>query len=351
MGMRIGLPAKNALTDADDTRYDFRNLAASNADGSPRGGLVAPVGKFLVTGTATMAATVGAFAAMAVRDGGIILLASDGPVTVTLGAAPASNSRYDLIVARQNDASSTVSAPDLDNNPVVYVVPGTAAALPVAPAVPAGSVELGRVLVSAGNTNTNAAVISQAYQYTAGANGIVPSPKLGILELWTTAAQGQLARAIDTGVIYQYFALYNGTTNPGGRSIPGWYPRPGAAPQRMGRISAAGVGTGVPLASGVFPRQTYKQRVVVTFSGNIAGATDGIAGIVVTASAGGTITHSGGEQVVIANSGAGYALMAVVDIAAGTGPDVTVGLVSLTNVALSTVGVWSMQVLAEGEYV
>jgi hypothetical protein len=288
---------------------------------------------------------------MAVRDGGIILLASDGPTTATIGAPPASNARIDLVVARQNDASSTVSAPDLDNLPVVYVVPGVAAAVPVAPAVPAGSVELGRVRASAGNTNTNAMVISQAYQYTAAAGGVVPTPKLGILELWTTASQGQLARALDTGVIYEYFALYNSTTNPGGRSIAGWYPLPGSTPRFFGRVSVAGVATGTTLASVGVARQTYKQRVVVSFQGNIAGATAGIAGIYAQASAGGTVLHAGGELVAVTNSGAGYALMAVIDIAAGAGPNVVVSLASSNTVPMSTIGVWSIETLAEGDYV
>lgn len=191
--MRKGLPAKLALTDADDTRYDFRNLVVSNADGSPRGGVTAPIGTNLVTGTATMNVSVGSFAAVAVRDGGVILLANDGPVNVLIDAAPVSNSRWDLICARQDDASSTVTTPDADNLAKLYVVKGTAGATPAVPALPAGSVEIGRVLVTTGDTNTNAMTVAQTNTYTAGAGGSVPFRSLAALQAWTTARSGQRA--------------------------------------------------------------------------------------------------------------------------------------------------------------
>lgn len=200
--MRKGLPAKLALTDADDTRYDFKNIVTSNADGSPRGGLVAPVFSNLVTGNASMNVTVGAFAAVAIRDGGCVLLANDGPVNVLIGAAPVSNSRIDLIVARQNDASATVSSPDANNTPILYVVAGTAAPVPSAPALPAGSVEVGRITVAAGNTTTNAMVISQTTEYTVAPGADVPFRTATALLAWSNARNGQQAFALDENATY-----------------------------------------------------------------------------------------------------------------------------------------------------
>lgn len=185
MTMRKGLPVKNGLTDADDTRYDFRNLVTLNADGTPRQGITGPVGTNLVTGTATMNVSVAAFSAVARRDSGVVLLANDGPTNVLIGTAPVANSRIDLIAARQNDSSATVSAPDANNTPLLYVIPGTASGSPTPPALPDGSVEVGRVTVSAGNTNTNSMVITQASQYTAGVGGVVPFRNRAALDLWT----------------------------------------------------------------------------------------------------------------------------------------------------------------------
>lgn len=42
MTIRKGLPAKRALTDADDTRFNFRNLVACDSAGTPRAGITSP---------------------------------------------------------------------------------------------------------------------------------------------------------------------------------------------------------------------------------------------------------------------------------------------------------------------
>lgn len=215
MGIRKGLPAKLALTDANDTRYDFNNLVVTNADGSPRGGLTSPVGATILTGTATMALNVnGPWAAVAVRDGGVILLASDGPDTVTLADAPASNQRTDIIYAKQNDASSTVTSPDPNNNAVVGVVTGTPGPSGGTPGdLPPGAVEIGRVIVTAGNTNTNAAIIAQSSTFTASAGGVVPFAAYDYLTDWTNARPGQKAYVFaDTPVARNREYVFDGAS-------------------------------------------------------------------------------------------------------------------------------------------
>jgi hypothetical protein len=198
MALRKGLPAKLALTDADDTRYDFRNLVVCNSDGTPRGGVTSPVGVNLLSSTATMNVSVAAFNAVAVRDSGAILLANDGPVNVTLTPAPASNSRIDVIYAKQNDGSSTVTSPDANNTPIIDRVTGTASATPVKPSIPTGAVELGTVVVPAGATATNSAgvVITTTCPFTAAPGGKVPFRTLSDLQAWTTATVRQQASVI-----------------------------------------------------------------------------------------------------------------------------------------------------------
>lgn len=202
MTVRKGLPAKLALTDADDTRFDFNNLVVSDTSGAPRGGITSPVGATIITGTATMNVTVGVFAAVAVRDGGVVLLANDGSVSVLIGAAPGSNQRTDIVYAKQNDASSTVSAPDANNTPVLGVAVGTPGPSGGTPAaLPAGAVEIGRIILSAGNATTNAGTISQSGQYTAGPGGIIPVRNSTELDALPKVL-GWKAQQIDTGVIY-----------------------------------------------------------------------------------------------------------------------------------------------------
>lgn len=204
--MRKGLPAKSAATDADDTRYDMAAGYVSNADGTPRAGVTGPIGANLVTATATMNVSVARFQGVAVRDGGVVELANDGPTNVLLEAAPPANSRIDVVWAKQNDASATVTVPDANNLPVFGVTKGDAAPVPVKKAIPAGALELATVQVPSTAIATNSAnvVITQSAPLTAAAGGVVPFRTKAELDLWLTAAVNQRASVIGTGVDYRW---------------------------------------------------------------------------------------------------------------------------------------------------
>lgn len=216
MTLRKGLPSKKGATDANDTRYDFRNLVVCNADGSPRGGVTSPVGVPLVSATATMNTTVAAFSAVAVRDGGVVLLSNDGPVNVLHDAAPTANSRIDVVYAKQNDSSSTVTTPDADDNAIIAIAKGVAQASPQKPSIPVGAVELATVQIPAGATATNSGnpsvIITQTAQFTAAPGGSVPFRTVQDLNGWTTAAPRQRASVIaDPTATYNAEYLWNGT--------------------------------------------------------------------------------------------------------------------------------------------
>lgn len=117
----------------------------------------------LVTGRGdSMSVTVHAFNAVLNRYGAL-LVQNDGDVNVALSAAPSANSRIDVVYVKQNEARSPMS--DSSDVPEFGVVKGTAAATPVAPAVPDGALALAQVLLPAGVSNTAAAgvVIMQTY--------------------------------------------------------------------------------------------------------------------------------------------------------------------------------------------
>lgn len=208
MALRKGFPAKlsGVGADADDMRYNLAGLVVRNADGSPRSGLFSPVSSSLLASTATMNIAVAAFSGVAVRDGGVVLLANDGPTNVLLDAPPSSNSRLDVIYAKQNDASNTVTVPDANNTPIFGVLKGTAAAIPVRnPAgLPAGALELGTVLVpsTAVNTGSSGVVITPTFQYTAMNGGNVDFRTKADLDLWTDAISGQHAYVIADSIEY-----------------------------------------------------------------------------------------------------------------------------------------------------
>jgi hypothetical protein len=204
--IRKGLPAKLALTDANDTRYLFSGLVVCSVDGSPRGGVLSPVGVNLVTSSATMNVSVARFQGVAVRDGGVILLANDGAANVLLDAAPGANSRIDVIYAKQNDASGTVTVPDANNTALLTFVKGTAGAVPVKPTLPVGALELATVLIPSGATATNSAgvVITQTAQFTASAGSPIPVRVASDLTAMTTFRTGQLAECFGDQITYRY---------------------------------------------------------------------------------------------------------------------------------------------------
>lgn len=206
MTLRRGLPVKNGATDADDTRWDLNALVLCDAAGLPRAGVTSPVGATLVASTSTMNVAVAAFQGVAVRDGGTVLLANDAPTNVPIEAAPAANSRLDVVYAKQNDSSSTVSVPDGDDLPVFGVLKGVAAASPVRnPAgLPAGALELATVLVpsTATATNSSGVVITQTAQFTCGAGGLVPFRTATARDAVTTLRPGTYGQVIADGTEY-----------------------------------------------------------------------------------------------------------------------------------------------------
>lgn len=132
------------------------------------GVLRGPSSAALITGTAatgTMTVNVPAFHAVTQRNaaGGVYL----GPVqevatTVNIAAAPASNSRIDVVWVKENDADTSVLTPDATTGPSLGVTTGTAAASPTKPSIPVGALELGTVTVAAGATATNGAGVTIA---------------------------------------------------------------------------------------------------------------------------------------------------------------------------------------------
>lgn len=267
MTLRKGLPAKLANTDAGDTRYDFRNFVVCNADGTARSGVTSPVGAVL-SATATMNVNVSAFSGVAARDGGVVALSSDGPVSVLLDAAPSANSRIDVITARQNDSSSTVSVPDANDTPVFIVIKGTAAATPVRPTVPDGSLDLGSVLIPSTATATNSAgvVITTPPQFTASAGGVVPFNSTVDRDAWSNPKDSQLGYLLNAGQLIGYVA--SATT-------PGWYPVGGRPVS--GTLAYTGIysasGTSVPTLT-MQGGRVYLDGVVTSSSANfVAGTT------------------------------------------------------------------------------
>ncbi|WVX87940.1 minor tail protein [Arthrobacter phage Snek] len=150
-------------------RLALAALVWENSPGNPRSGLLDQKTATVVSGTATMSYNVAPINPVINRAAGegVYIFTLTGTTNVVTSAAPATGSRYDLIYVKQNDPDKG----DPDNNAVVDVIQGTAAASPTKPYanLPAGAYVLAEALVGPNVTGTNAAgvTITQVWKYTA----------------------------------------------------------------------------------------------------------------------------------------------------------------------------------------
>lgn len=164
MALRNSLFAVSGKASFLDARRDMSGLfVCDKTTMMPIAGILDRSQDNLVTGNSnSMSVTVHPFNAVLNRYGAL-LIQNDGNVNVPLNAAPSANSRIDVVYVKQNETRSPMS--DSSDVPEFGVVKGTAAAVPVAPAVPAGALALAQVLLPAGVSNTAAGgvVITQTY--------------------------------------------------------------------------------------------------------------------------------------------------------------------------------------------
>lgn len=164
MALRNSLFAVSGKASFLDARRDMSGLfICDKTTMMPIAGILDRSQDNLVTGRGdSMSVTVHPFNAVLNRYGAL-LIQNDGNVNVPLNAAPSANSRIDVVYVKQNETRSPMS--DSSDVPTFGVVNGTAAAVPVAPAVPDGALALAQVLLPAGVSNTAASgvVITQTY--------------------------------------------------------------------------------------------------------------------------------------------------------------------------------------------
>lgn len=164
MTLRNSLFAVSGKASFLDARRDMSGLfVCDKTTMMPIAGILDRSQDNLVTGNSnSMSVTVHPFNAVLNRYGAL-LIQNDGNVNVPLAAAPSANSRIDVVYVKQNETRSPMS--DSSDVPEFGVVKGTASAVPVAPAVPAGALALAQVLLPAGVSNTAAGgvVITQTY--------------------------------------------------------------------------------------------------------------------------------------------------------------------------------------------
>lgn len=190
---------RNAVTTPLDARLMDMARVVQNTDGSPRVGVLGVVTGALLTALATMNVSIAAapFVTSKGKADGVAIFTNDGTVNVPITAAPASNSRIDVIWVRHQDNTTGDGA----STPIFGVTAGAAAASPTKPAIPTGALELGTLRVYAGTTAANGGsnTLTETYQMTAMQGGVVPFRNTTERDAWTTAPNGTYGFMLDSG--------------------------------------------------------------------------------------------------------------------------------------------------------
>lgn len=205
MALTRGFIRNAATTPLDARRMDMAQVVC-NSDGTPRVGVLGNANPSIVTALATMAVAVAAadfVTSKGVADG-VAIFGNDGTVNVPITAAPASNSRIDVIWVKHNDNTTG----DANSTPIFGVTNGVAAASPTKPAIPTGALELATLRVYSGTTAANggANVLTNTYQMTAMRGGVVPVRSIVERDAWTTPVLGQTVLVISSGYEYSRIA-------------------------------------------------------------------------------------------------------------------------------------------------
>lgn len=204
MTLTKGFIRNAAKTPLDQRLADMATLVC-NSDGSPRSGVLGAAGNIVTTlGTMHLAVAAAEFATSKGKADGVAIFTNDGVVNVPITAAPVSNSRITTLWVKHNDDTTG----DANALPVFGTTDGAAAAVPVAPALPTGALELAQLRIYSGTTATNggANVLTNTYRTTAPRNAVVSFRTKAELDLWTNPVVGQRARVEATGATYERFA-------------------------------------------------------------------------------------------------------------------------------------------------
>lgn len=149
---------------------------------------------------------------------------NDAPVTLTIATSSPTNPRIDAVYIGVQDAFYSGST----NTALLGVVSGTPAVSPVAPSVPANSLLIATVAVAANATSIVNANIANVASVAKVLSPIFAT--IAALNLSGSPVQGDQARTLDTDTVWQYYGLYNSSTNVVGAQAAGWFPVGGNVP-------------------------------------------------------------------------------------------------------------------------
>ncbi|QDH48206.1 minor tail protein [Arthrobacter phage EstebanJulior] len=208
-GLFVPVAGGNVGTTPIEARLAMVGQFVENAPGVGRSGVLERTTANLVTGSgASMTHNIAAaqFVVQRTQGEGVYLFSNDATLPVAGTAAPATNSRVDLIWVKQNDTTKG----DANNQAVAGVTVGTAAASPVGNygAVPPGALVLAEALVEAGDTLGSHLSYTQVHSYTATRGSAIKVRDLDDRNTITTPALGQQVIRLDR---HNHVQQWNGT--------------------------------------------------------------------------------------------------------------------------------------------
>jgi len=142
-------------------------LIVRDVNGAPRAGLL-PSRPDLVRTRADWFLDTSPFVAVRVRDGGVLLGGTTDNGQLQITPAPSVNSRLDVVWTRPANIDAG------EENLALQVTTGTPAAVPSKPAIPAGAIEVGTLLLPPGASRTNAGTWTPTFPTTVTAGGVIP---------------------------------------------------------------------------------------------------------------------------------------------------------------------------------
>jgi hypothetical protein len=268
-------------------------------------------------------------------------LGNDGDVTLAISAAHATLARIDLVIARIRDTAYSGGA----DTGVLEVVTGTPAGSPVAPVLPANSLELGRVTVAALATSiTNGNISMDNRRFLAAVGGVISAKSTDShVNLLSTGQPvydtdtGRFKLATDNGTNFK--TVFTGVNVQKFTSGGTWNKPVGAQRVRI-RVQAGGGGGGASNAASAGENSKGGGGGGGGYSESWLDASALAATVAVTVGAGGASSSNGGNSSfgahVTANGGSaggtafsssapGFAAQGGAGGAAGTGDIAVVG--------------------------
>lgn len=181
-GLFVQKDASNTNTSPRIARLALGSWLGRSSTGATRTGVMIDNMGPVVTGTAaTGPMTVSVRACTIVSQFAAADGVTDSPldtaVTVPVDAAPDTNSRIDLVWARQNRLATSDGGAGTNNQLEIGVTAGEVSGSPSPPDPPQGAIALATFTVANGTTSTAALSFTQAHAWVPANGGIVPTSK------------------------------------------------------------------------------------------------------------------------------------------------------------------------------